>query len=99
MAILPVTERQLNAILLPAVQYKEAMVIYDMGIGHLRMLCQRYEGIEVVTPWDDPPNHEAQITLVRLLRPAQRETAMMVPYWQQIPPVVLLRVRQLRLVA
>ena len=94
--MITISERQLLAILLPAVRYREAMIIRGANFNRLRSICQAHD-VEVVEPFPAVRSHEHEITLVRLLRPGQRERAMVVPYWPEIPRLLLARVTQYRL--
>lgn len=97
--IIPVTMRQLHEILPSAVRYKQALVVRQASLEQLREVCRSHPGAVAVAPFSPILTHEEQITLVRLMRPAQREQAMLVPYWLAIPRPLLARVSQLRLVA
>ena len=94
--MITITERQLHAILLPAVTHRQAMIIRGASIARLRTICQGYD-LEVVEPFPRLRSHDQEITLVRLLRPGQRDRAMVVPYWPEIPKLLLVRVTQYRL--
>ena len=94
--IITLTERQLHASLPPVVRYKGAMIIRDAALERLRLICRAYD-VEVVEPFPHLRSHEQEIVLVRLLRPGQRERAMVVPYWPDIPKLLLRRVTQYRL--
>lgn len=93
-----VTEQQLRNMLESAIRYKQALVVHAVTVEQLREICRAYD-VEVVDPFPALPKHDQQVTLVRLLRQTQRERAMIVPYWSEIPKVVLTRVHQVRLVA
>lgn len=95
-----ITERQLHAILLPAIRYKQALMVRDATVQHLRAICEPHQGVEVIAPFTPhQASHEQQIILVRLMRTAQREQAMVMPYWPELPKFLLRRVIHLRLVA
>ena len=94
---LKVTERQLHAILLPAVRYKQALLVWDVSHPQLQRLCANYP-IEVSLPLPLIPPDERERVVVRLLRPAQREQAIVIPYWSGTPKPILSRVMQVRLV-
>jgi hypothetical protein len=94
--MITLTERQLHATLLPVVRYKQAMVIRGANFQRLRAICHGYD-VEVVEPFPLLRSHDQEVTLVRLLRPGQRDRAMVVPYWPEIPKPLLVRVTQYRL--
>jgi hypothetical protein len=98
--MISVTEPQLHSILLPAIRYQQALMVRDVTLQRLREICRPYDGVEVIAPFmPHSASHEEQIILVRLLRPAQREAAMVMPYWPELPRLLISRVIQLRLVA
>lgn len=99
MNIIPVTIRQLHAMMPSAVRYKQALVVHNASLEQLREVCRQYAGSVAVAPFSAILTHEEHLALVCLMRPAQREQAMLVPYWQGIPQPVLARVTQLQLVA
>jgi hypothetical protein len=99
MTVLSVTEHQLHAMMPSVVRSKQVLVVRDATTEKLREVCQHHDGVEVIAPLAPIPSHEEQVILVRLLRPAQREQAMVMPYWADIPRPLLARVTQLRLVS
>ena len=94
--IITINERQLHAVLAAAVHHKQAMVVRDATVEQLRAICRGYD-VEVVAPFPAMRSHDQEITLVRLMRPGQRERTMVLPYWPEIPIPLLARVTQYRL--
>jgi hypothetical protein len=94
--MITISEQQLHATLLTAVNYKQAMLIRGATVEQLREICRGYD-VEVVEPFPLVRSHEQEITLVRLMRPGQRDRAMVMPYWPEIPKPILGRVTQYRL--
>lgn len=96
--IIRVTMHQLREMLPSAIRYKQAMVVHDASLEQLREVCRFYTGVMAVAPFSPVPTHEEQLALVCLMRPGQREQAMLVPYWHAIPRPLLRHVTQVRLV-
>lgn len=94
-----VTMHQLREMLPSAIRYKQAMVVHGASLEQLREVCRPYTGVVAVAPFAPVPTHEEQLVLVCLMRPGQREQAMLLPYWHGIPRPLLTRVTQVRLVA
>lgn len=97
--IIAVSMHQLHDLLPSAIRYKQAIVVHNASLEQLRAVCRHYTGVVAVAPFSPVLTHEEQLTLVCLMRPGQREQAMLVPYWQSIPRPLLARVMQVRLVA
>lgn len=97
MDIIAVTHRQLQAMLLPAVRYRQAFVVRGTSVDELREICRDHP-VEVIA-FSRLAAHEQSLIIVRLMRSAQRESAMVLPYSADLPRPVLYRVVQLRLVA
>jgi hypothetical protein len=95
--MITVTEPQLRAALPSAIRYKQVLLVYGTDTQQLKNICGDYDGVEVIEPFSPVPSHDQQVTLVRLFRPTQREQAMVIPYWPDIPKPLLTRVTQYRL--
>ena len=94
--IITISEHQLHAVLLPAVRHRQALIVRDVSVARLRQICHGYD-LDVVEPFPLLRSHDQEIILVRPLRPGQRDRAMVVPYWKEMPKLLLTRVTQYRL--
>ena len=94
--MITISETQLHATLFAAVNHKQAMIVRGSTVEQLRDICRAYD-VEVVEPFPLVRSHDQEITLVRLMRPAQRDRTMVVAYWPEIPKPLLARVTQYRL--
>lgn len=96
--MIDLNEKQFHAFLLPAITHRQAICVRNANVERLRALCAPYDKhVEVVAPFPSIITNEQQLTLVRLMRPEQRLTAMVVAYWDEIPLPLLRRLIQVRL--
>lgn len=95
MPVVPVTERQFHAMLLPAIRHHQAICVRN-ELARIQAVCAPYgDQIEIVIPWIDPVERIDQI--IRLNNPGLRERAMIVVYWKGIPSATLQRLFQVRI--
>ena len=95
MPVVPVTERQFHAILLPAIRHHQAMCVRS-DLARIQAICAPYgDQVEIVIPWTDPVGRIDQT--IRLNNPALRDRAMVVVYWKGIPAAMLRRLFQVRI--
>lgn len=97
MTTIDVTERQFHATMLSAVNYQTAYCVRGASADQLRKMCHRYgDLVEVVDPFTGPRTEAQERAIVQLMQLSQRDKAMLIPWWPEMPHGLVTRLTILR---
>lgn len=98
MPVIDLSERQFQALLLPAAKYKEAICVHNADYERLLRLCANFaDEIVLYPPLPGLPTTDLMETVRLLKTPSDRQKAMIFIHWPQMPRHLLRHMQQVRL--